>query len=282
MVAEPLLLQLRAQGVEDPQKQVVSAMVDTLSPYVSPKRSISWVAEALQSSTASPRGVLVSIHQIFHRLLDWSTSLEVNTSPPKFTFKLISAAVHLHGASDVLLVFLDELKMLLGTNKFDAAVDMIASIMCAPFPGIPDATHCLSFHDALKILHANLAKTLKKGHTVFAEAIVRLHRKVETFSAAIPQAEISMDHGFSMGPDLSNMNLQNINLDAAATNAEIDVSALGVQPTSEDLDQILERASGMDNFGTNAMGTGTDDVFGLEGSDIQMMHIDDMDLEGMF
>jgi hypothetical protein len=243
---------------------------------------MSWIPESLQSSATSPRGLLVSVCQTFHRLLDWSTSLEVNASPPKFTFKLVSATVHLHGASDVLLVFLNELKMLFGTDKSDAAVDMVASIVCAPFPNVPAATHCQSFPDALKNMHANLAKTLKKGDAVAAEIIVRLHQRVQAFAAAVPHQEISMNPATSIGPDLSNMDLQNINLDAAAANAEIDVAALGVQPTSEDIDQILEGATGMENFGANAMGSGTDDVFGLEGSDIQMMNFDDMDLEGMF
>jgi hypothetical protein len=277
-----LQYQLRAFRGEDPQKQVASAIVDTLNPYVSLQRRIDWVSEALQSSSAPSRGLLASIRQTFHRLLDWSTSLEVNNSPPKFTFKLVSAAMHLHGASKVLLVFLQELKMLRGATKFDAAVDIVASVVCAPFSGTHPATQHLSFRDTLKIFHADLAKTLKKGEGGFVEALVRLHHTVEALSAAVLQQEIAIDPTASMGQDFSNMELQNVNLDAAAGNAEIDVGALGVQPTSEDIDQILEGAGGMENFGTNTMGSGTDDVFGLEGGDMQMMNFDEMDLEGMF
>ena len=282
LVAEPLHLQLRAIESEDPQKQVASAVADTLSPYIVPKRNISWIPEVLQSSAASPRGFLVSICQTFHRLLDWSTSIEVNAGPPKFTFKLVSAAVQLHGASEVLLAFLNEVKMLYGTDKFDVAIDMVASIICAPLPSIPSGTHCLSFRDALKNLHANLGKTLKTGDAVVAEALVRLHHRLQAFSTAVSQQDISLNAVSSVAPDLSGMGLQNINLEAAAANAEIDVAALGVQPTSEDIDQILEGATGMESFGANGMGSGADDVFGLEATDIQMMNFDDMDLEGMF
>lgn len=282
LLAEPLHLQLRAIESEDPQKQVASAIADTVSPYISPKRNISWIPEVLQSSAASPRGLLVSLCQTFHRLLDWSTSLEVNASPPKFTFKLVSAAMHLHGASDVLLAFLNELKILYETDKFDAAIDMVASIICAPLPTVSSASHCLSFRDALKNLHAKLGKTLKTGDAVVAEAIVRLHQRLQAFSAAASQLDVSLNAVSSAAPDLSGMDLQNINLEAAAANTEIDVAALGVQPTSEDIDQILEGTAGMESFGVNGMGAANDDVFGLEGSDIQMMNFDDMDLEGMF
>ena len=282
MVADPLHLQLQAITGDDPQKRIALAIAEALDPYLTHKQRVNWKSEDLQSLTASPGGLLISLCQMFHQLLDWSTSLEVNANPPKFTFRLVSAALHLHGAPKVLLVFLKETKSLVGTEKLEAGLDVLTSIICAPFADTYASTHCLSFRDALKIQHANLAKTLKAGDTLFAEVVVRLHRRVETFSAAAPQQEIAIDPANAIGQEISNMDLQNINLEAATENAEIDVSALVVQPTSEDIDQILEGAAGMENFGTNTMGSGTDDVFGLEGGDMQMMNFDDMDLEGMF
>jgi mediator of RNA polymerase II transcription subunit 5 len=279
ITAEPLQLQLRVIGAEDAQKQLATTIADTLTPYVPLKRNTGWMAEVLQSSAAS-RGLLASSRQSFRQLLNWSTSLDVNTSPPKFTSKIFSAAVHLHGTSKVLLVFLEELKALLGTNQFDAGIDMVSSIICAPLPGTHTPMHCLSLRDGLKTLHADLGKLLKKGDTASAEALVRLHRRVEAFSAVVPQQDIAMDPTTSMGPDLADMDLQNINLDATAGNAEIDVGALGVQPTTEDIDQILEGATSLENFGDSTMGSGVDDVFGLDGGD--MLNFDDMDLEGMF
>ncbi len=282
MVAEPLYLQLQAVAGDDPHKRVALAIAEVLHPYLVQKRRVSWKSEDLQPFTASPGGILVSICQTFHQLLDWSTSLEVNANPPKFTFRLVSAALHLYGAPKVLLLYLKEVKTLVGTQKFEAGLDMLTSTICAPFPAIYASTQCLSLGDALKIQHANLTQTLKAGDTLFAKVVVRLHRKVEAFSAAPPQQDMAIDPANAIGQEISSMDLQNINLDAAAENAEIDVGALGVQPTSEDIDQILEGAAGMENFGTNTMGSGTDDLFGLEGGDMQMMNFDDMDLEGMF
>jgi mediator of RNA polymerase II transcription subunit 5 len=282
LVGAPISLQLKAISNEDPQKQVASAIMLALEPYMSLNRNFGWTSDDLQPLTASSGGLVTAIGVTFHQLLDWSTSLEVNASPPKFTFKFVSAAVQVHGASKVLLILMREIKMLFGTDKFDAALDMLTSIVCAPSPGTNTSTHCLSFRDALKIFHADLAKTLKAGDTILAELIVRLHQRVEASSAIVPQQEMPMDPTADMGPDLSNVDLQNINLDAAAANAEIDVAALGVQPTSEDIDQILEGATGMENFGESSMGPGTDDMFGLEGEDMQMINFDDMDLEGMF
>jgi hypothetical protein len=261
---------------------MASAIADTLSPYLLLKRKVSWMSEDIQPLTASSDGLLTSIRQTFQQLLDWSTSLEVNASPPKFSFKLMSAAVHLHGASRVLLVLVKEIEALIGTEKIDAGLDMLTSIICAPYPKTKASIHSLSFRDALNIHHVNLAKTLKAGDTPFAEVIVRLHRRVEAISAAVPQQEMAMDPTNPMGTDLANIDLQNINLDAATGDADIDVDALGVQPSSEDIDQILDGTTGMENFGTNNMASGTDDVFGLEGDDMQMMNFDDMDLEGMF
>jgi len=282
LVAEPLHLQLQAVASDDPLKQMASAIADTLSPYLLLKRKVSWMSEDIQLLTASSAGLLTSIRQTFHHLLDWSTSLEVNASPPKFSFQLISAAIHLHGASRVLHVLLKEIEALIGTEKIDAGLDMLTSVICAPFPQTKASIHSLSFRDALNMHHLNLAKTLKAGDTLFAEVVVRLHRRVEAVSAAVPQQEMAMDSTNPMGTDLANIDLRNINLDAATGNADLDVSALAVQPSSEDIDQILEGATGMENFDTNTMASGTDDVFGLEGDDMQMMNFDDMDLEGMF
>ncbi|KAF7503950.1 hypothetical protein GJ744_002975 [Endocarpon pusillum] len=282
MVADPLYLQLQAIADNDPQKRVALAIAEALNPYLRHNWRVNWKSEDLQPLTASPGGLLISICQMFHQLLDWSTSLEVNANPPKFTFKVVSAALHLHGAPKVLLVYLKETKSLVGTEKLEAGLDMLTSIICAPFADTYASTHCLSFRDALKIQHANLVKTLKAGDTLFAEVVVRLHRKVEAFSAAAPQQEMAIDASNAIDQEISNIDLQNINLEAAAENAEIDVGALGVQPTSDDIDQILEGAAGMDNFGANTMGSGTDDMFGLEGGDMQVMNFDDMDLEGMF
>lgn len=282
MTAESLRLQLQAVTGDDATRQVALRIADALNPYVLLKRDISWTSEDIQSLSAPPRDILTSIGQTFQQLLDWSTSLEVNTSPPKFTFKLVSAAVHLHGAPKVLLVYLKEIQMLLGTDKFDAGLDILTAIICAPFSSINASRQCLSFRDAMKIYHADLTKILKAGDTLFAEALVRLHHRVEAYSAVVPQQGIAMDPAASIGHDLSNMDLQDINLHAATENAEIDVGALGVQPSSEDIDHILEGAGEMEAFGTNTMGSGTDDVFGLEGGDMQMMNFDDMDLEGMF
>jgi mediator of RNA polymerase II transcription subunit 5 len=282
LVAEPLHLQLQAVASDDPLKQMASAIADTLGPYLLLKRKVSWMSEDIQPLTASSAGLLTSIRQTFHHLLDWSTSLETNASPPKFSSKLISAAVHLHGTSRVLLVLLREIEALIGPEKIDAGLDMLTSVICAPFPKTKASIHSLSLRDALNIHHVNLTKSLKAGDALFAEVIVRLHRRVEAISAAISQQEMAMDPANPMGTDLGNIDLRNINLEAATGNADIDVSALAVQPSSEDIDQILEGATGMDNFGTNTMASGADDVFGLEGDDMQMMNFDDMDLEGMF
>ena len=282
MIAEPLHLQLQAVAAEDSQKQLASAITDVLNPYITLNRNIGCMNEDPQLLSASPCSVLVLLRQTFHQLLEWSTGLEVNNSPPKFTFKLISTAVQLHGSSRVLLVFLKEIKMLLGTDKFNVGLDILTSIICAESSRTRDLKHGLSFLDALRILHAELAKTLKAGDTLLAEAIVRLHRRVEAFSAASRQQQMAIDHIASIGPDLANINMGNLTLDKATGNSEIDITALGVQPTAEDLDHILDGAAGMESFGTNNMGSGINDVFGIEGGDMQMMNFDDMDLEGMF
>lgn len=282
MIAEPLHLQVQAIAAEESQKQLGSAITDALGPYITLNRNICCMNEDPQLLSASPRSLLELLRQTFHQLLEWSIGLEVNNSPPRFTFKLISTAVQLQGSSRVLLVFLKEIKMLFRTDKFNVGLDILTSIICAQSSRTHVLRHGLSFLDALKILHAELAKTLKAGNTVFAEVVVRLHRRVEAFSTASRQQEMAIDPTPPIGSDLAGIHIGNLNLDKATGNSEIDVAALGVQSTADDLDQILDGAAGMEGFGTNNMGSGADDVFGLEGGDMQMMNFDDMDLEGMF
>lgn len=280
--ARPLHLQLGAVGSEELRKQASVAMT-SLKPYLPLKQNSSWTFNLLQIATTSSRDLMASMRQTFHQLLDWTMSLDVNISPPRFDFRVISAAVHLHGVSKVLRMYLQELKTLLGTSKFEAAIDMVASIISAPFPSIHGPAHCLSFREALKIFYADLAKTLKKGDSGFAEAVVRLHRKGEVFSVAVPPQEITLDPADSMGADLSNIDLQTMNLEAGAGNTGVgSAAALQVPQSSEDIDQILEGGASLESLATTALDPGTEDIFGLDGGDIGMMNFDDMDLEGMF
>ena len=287
LIADAPWSQLRAVATDSTsQKQFAVSIVEALNAQTLPKRNVSWSLEEFLSGSTPTRGLLPSVSQKFQQLLNWSTSQDVSSSPPKFTFKLISASISLHGASKVLSRLLDELKSHVGTSNFDAALDVVASLVCAPTSSKATSSRASSLSDAVKIEYGELAKILKRGDTLYAEALVRLNRRVDLYSVlSSQQQENGMIPETSLAPDLSNIDLHNMDLDTGSANPEIELNVghLNVEAAStSELTKILEGTGGLDPFGASGGASVTDDVFGLEDGDMQMMNFDEMDLEGMF
>jgi hypothetical protein len=129
---------------------------------------------------------------------------------------------------------------------------------------------------------------------IYAEAVVRLRRRVDLLSVVPPQAHASLEAGSGpIVPELTNMDLQNMNLDATSANADIDVTALQNAPQAhpEDIDRMLNEAAAAPmlneaDFGDGGLDVGDsmDDIFaGLtDTGDMGMGNFDDLDMEGMF
>lgn len=280
LVAERLCVLLQPIANVESHQQTAAAIMKSLSSQITPRRTANWVPEVFLPTPTHSAGLAASLIESIHQLVNWSMLLDVNTPPPRFTFKVILGGVQLYGAARMIEVLLRELKLLLATAKFDAALDVIAAVVCAPSSTSHDYARHLSLQGALTMAHADTAKTLKKGDIDTAEALIRLYRRVATLSMGVSQAEVVMDPTTAIDHEISNIALDGIDMDSAADTAQLNVPAL--EAPSNDLSQILDRTNAVGNNGTTGLSTVMEDPFGLNSGDMQMMNFDDMDLEGMF
>ena len=261
----------------------------------------------IESWVSTAGGMLGSIRNTFHTLVNWDTSLIPSTGLPKnFSYKQIDTAVQFNGAANVLHVLIDELKLLSSTPNFEPALDILSSLICARLGPLPESNSILNLREALALESEKLAQILKTSDLVYAETVVRLRRRVDVLSIVPPpQADVGVsleEAGGSGGPivpELTNMDLQTMhdNMDAAAANAEIDVAALqnAAEAHPEDIDRMLDEAAAAPSMLNDAdfvgqggldvgVGDSMEDIFaGLtDTGDMAMGNFDDLDMEGMF
>jgi mediator of RNA polymerase II transcription subunit 5 len=293
IVAEPLSQLLESSSGSKKANPDLAALLASIQPTKDGRCTNTANKSEVVSWTSPAGGMLGSLRNTFHTLLFWDTSLIPSTGlPTNFTYKQIDAAVQVNGAADVLHVLVDELRLLSGSPNFDTALDILSSAICARAGSLPEADFVLTLREALRLEYDNLPQILKKGGLVYAEAVVRLRRRVDILSVVPPQADTSFDAGSGpLVPELTNMDLQSMNLDATTANADIDVTALqnAAQAHPEDIDRMLDEAAAAPmmnetDFGDGGLDVGDsmDDIFAGLADPGSMGNFDDLDMEGMF
>ena len=295
IVAEPLSHLLELSSGSKAVNLDLTALLATVQPRRDGRCTNTASKPQIEAWTSAAGGILGSTRNSFHSLLYWDTSLIPSAGlPTSFTYKQIDTAVQLNGASDVLHVLIDELQLLSGTPNYDPALDILSSLMCARAGSLPEVGFGLTLREALRLEYDNLTQILKRGDLMYAEAVVRLRRRVDILSVVPPQADISLEAASGpIVPELTNMDLETMNLDATAANADIDVTALqnAAQAEPEDIDRMLNEAAAAPmlneaDFGESGLDVGDsmDDIFaGLtDTGDMGMGNFDDLDMEGMF
>ena len=295
IVAEPLLQLLEPPLGSIAASPHLTAVLAAIQPTEDTRCTNTASKAEIKSWASITGGMHGGIRNMFHTLLYWDTSLVPSAGLPKnFTYKQIDTAVQFNGAADVLHVLIDELKLLSGTPNFDTALDVLSSLICARDGSLSGAGFIMNLREALGLENDNLAEALEKGDLIYAEAVVLLRRRVDVLTVVPPRPDVSLEAGSGpIVPELTNMDLQNMNLDATAANADIDVAALqnAAEAHPEDIDRMLGEAAGAPmlneaDFGEGELDVGDsmEDIFaGLtDNGDMGMGSFDDLDMEGMF
>ena len=293
IVAEPLSQLLESPSGSDKVNAELSALLASIQPQKDRRYSNTATRPEVESWTSAAGGMLSTLRNTLRLLLFWDTSLTPPSGLPiSFTYRQIDAAIQFVGATGVLRVLIDELKLLSGTPNFEPALDILSSVICSRTGPLPEADFEPTLREALGLEYDDLAQILKKGDLVYAEALVRLRRRVDVLSVVPPQADIPFDAGSGpIIPDLANMDLQNMNLDASVANADIDVAALqnAAEAHPEDIDRMLDEAAAAPMMNDTDFGDGTldvgdsmDDIFAGLTDPGSMGNFDDLDMEGMF
>ncbi|QKX56374.1 uncharacterized protein TRUGW13939_03475 [Talaromyces rugulosus] len=308
ITARALEEQLKDVRARHPGRTDIKPILDALEPYLSFQRNGSSRRSELDSWTSHSGGLSGCIRSTFHGLVLWSASADVSMSPHSYTHRQVLAGIRLLTASRVLPVLIDELKSQAESGTLDLALDVAATLICAPMPesfALEQAMYhpidankeslprcaILTLRDALLLQHETVPKLSEKD-PLRAEIIVRLTRRVNSL-LALPAHVANLD--------VSNI-MQDINLDAAAhepmnlgdggngdgTGGGGGSNGLGGAASNENIEQILNDA--VANNGTG-LGLGLDDGTGMDTSLEDMFDVanmgnpellTDLDMEGMF
>ncbi|KAI2785701.1 Mediator of RNA polymerase II transcription subunit 5 [Penicillium oxalicum] len=287
----------------------IKPILDALDPYLSFRR-VGGCSRSELDTWAAPAtgGLLGSIRGTLQSLTMWSASSDINLQPQPYTHRQLLAGINLLGTTRILNTLVEELKHQAQAGSGDFALDIVATMVCAPIPesfaveqnvvhSVDPAKEAmprcaiLTLRDALSILHQNVPKTSEKD-PLTAEIIVRLWRRVSLLSA--PPSRVS-------NIDVSNI-IQNMELgvdgqnrmDLDMTGGTVDNNG-GGEHDPGNIDRMLDNAAAAAAAGMNGnvgqdlgLGTGSggmdaiDDVLNAADMAVGNPEFLDLDMEGMF
>lgn len=293
-----------------PSRSDIKPILDALEPYLSFRRIGSCHRSELDTWVAQTAGGLTgSIRNTLQSLVLWSTNSEITMAPQPYTHRQLLAGIRVLGATRVLGALIDEAKQQTEAGSGDLAVDIAATMICAPmaesFAVEQNTCHpidstkeseprcpILALRDALIIAHDNVPKISEKD-PLRAEVTVRLWRRVNVLSA--PPSQVS---NIDVGNIIQNMHLgvdgqDRMDLDPGATGVGA-TSGVGEEDTAN-INQMIDNAAaaaaaGMDGGVGQDMGLDTgagemdaiDDVLNAADMAVGNPEFLDLDMEGMF
>jgi mediator of RNA polymerase II transcription subunit 5 len=316
ITARPLEDELKDARSRHPSRTDIKPILDVLDSHHSFQRTGSAHHTELEGWAANPGGggIVASIRSTFSSLVLWSTESEISMTPSSYTHRQILAGIRLLGSTRVLGGLIDELKLQTESESADLALDIAATLICAPMPesfAVEQAPYhpldpskdalprcpILTLRAALALQRESLSSLLERD-PLQAQLIVRLHRRVEVLSAPPPIAqEVS-------GLDVGNI-MQDINLEGVGGDEQMGMGDAGDQSgrTGEgeaepgNIHEMLDAAAavartedraalnrgmvGMDTTGLG-MDTSLDDVLNVADIGVANPEFLDLDMEGMF
>ncbi|OJD27964.1 hypothetical protein ACJ73_00638 [Blastomyces percursus] len=323
ITAKQLGDQLKGVCTRHPSGNDVKPILEALEPYHSFQRRSTARYGEVEGWAANPAGggIVANIRHTFSSFVFWSTSPEISMTPPSYTHRQIVAGIRLVGAVRVLRGIIDELKLQAETGSGDLALDIAATLICAPLaesfaaeraafhpvdPSKDAIPRCpiLTLRDALSLERESIPKLIDSD-TLRAELIVRLNRRVDALTAVpqMPQEVSNID----VGNIMQDINLEGEGMGMSGQRHDEGGEQSGQPNHGEDdtgdLNEMLDaavaaaaegdgsgdgRGMGMSGMGGVGMGMGSgidtsiDDV--LNGADMGMENPEylDLDMEGMF
>ncbi len=162
----------------------INPLIETLNAHIQQdNRKTKAYTELETWATAPPMGLQTALSNSVNGLLSWclTESSGATASPPNYTHRLVRSCIQLLGAQATLKSLVDELMSRISAGQeqsVDLLFDIVVSMVVAPQP---NSTTTLK--EVLKIQYQE-ANELSKTNADRARIIVRLHRRVENFSAA--------------------------------------------------------------------------------------------------
>jgi mediator of RNA polymerase II transcription subunit 5 len=289
----------------------IKPLLDVLEPYLSFQRLGNCRRSELESWTLhSNGGLLGSIRNTFQSLIHWSTNLNMSPHSYAYTHRQLLAGIRILGATRVLPVIIDELKLQTEAGNGHLALDIAATIICAPFaesfavdqsfyysidPSKEALPRCpiLTLRDALVFQHENVPK-ISERDSLEAAVIVRLYRRVNALLT--PPSQVT-------NLDVRNI-IENMSLDEVAgheqmvsqsTDQGVNEGGVG-SPETENINQLLNEAAAVAAAGVDgsldqsmsldnaemSLDPTIDDVLNAADMGVGNPELLDLDIDGMF
>ena len=189
MVAAPLISSLQDLLRVRPDKRLAHSLIELLKQHVSQRRTDHASKAEIEEWVATPRGGWIRcIRESVRDVVEWSSSVGPNP-PPKYTHKVINEACRTLGGKEVLDALIAELKDHTAKGTGAQALDVCVAIISAPKATQPQ--YALSLRDELQVSVLDTATLLTKPF-LDAEALIRLHRRVEAQLAAPQMAQMTL------------------------------------------------------------------------------------------
>lgn len=294
IVSLPLSRCLRTLRRRYPKHADLETLISLADSHSKSLRSNFSPCPELATWISAPGSLKHAFQTSLQALITWSTNVTVNPiqHPPPYNHRLLLIATQILGAEKVLHILLDEIKSRTapGDPTGAVALDIATTMVCAPttssnssiaidwalsptpIPARPRGGR-LSLRDALN-LEFDKATDLISTNTLFAEAIVRLHRRVEAQLSAsniVPMGDLAT--AAQIPTILPGLNITgdaqsavNAAVVAAAQQGTLNFAGAGAMDLSAGdtmtMDLTGDVGTGMDLLGDGGLGTGDDDIFG--------------------
>ncbi|EZF26546.1 hypothetical protein H103_01299 [Trichophyton rubrum CBS 288.86] len=321
ITARELADELRTAKARHPLRTDIEPILQALEPYQSFQRTGTSSRSELEGwrSSSAPGGMVTGIRNTFSSLVLWSTDPEISMTPPSYTHRQLLAGLKHLGSVRILAGILEELKLQSETGSGDLAIDIAATLICAPMRecfSLEQAAYqsvggslkdslphrqMLNLRYALNLQRESLSKVIEyEPHR--AELIVRLARRVDTLTS-IPQIPQGVEN-IDVGNIMANMDLTGVEedrqmqIDVAQQAEQQDqqhqnLTATGTDATPGTIDAILDAATAE---GVTAPPAGTevtmaqsdmdasifDDMLNPTDMGVGNPEFIDLDMEGMF
>lgn len=305
MVSSRLESCFRTLQRRDPTRTNIEPLLQAIKPNAHYDRSTYASIRELEQWTNAPNSTLnTALRHTVQQLAQWASTAAINPNPPSYTHRQVYASSSTLGVYQTVRAIVDEVKAQTEAGNGAAALDIGVSIVCAPtvedspipvdwmgsaIPAPAPPRTRINLREMLKHVFDNAAPLVATDPSS-AEAIVRLHRRVEAQLASIGQAGLQAPVISLPNVSINDMQAQTINNDINkamedAANASLTNDLELQSMDKKTLEQSMEDLAGtggldLSNMGMDAGNNMTGDMDANLGS-LPALDLSDMNSMGM-
>lgn len=284
----------------EPSRSNIEPLLQAIKGNANYDRSVYASAREFEQWTNAPNSTLnTALRHTIQQLAQWASTAAINPNPPSYTHRQVYAASNMLGVYQTVRAIADEVRAQTEAGNGAAALDIGVSIICAPtvedspipvdwigsfIPAPTPPRTRINLREMLKHVSDNAASLVTTDPSL-AEAIVRLHRRVEAQLASLGQAGLQAPVMNLPSVSINDMQAQNISDDINKAIEDAATASLANDmelPTMDKkaLEQSMDELTGTE--GLDLSGMGMDTGAGMTGDmNTNLGSLPDLDLGDM-